>query len=363
MAAGPGGPAATEGYPPGMPGPSLRTYAWALCTVILAFTPLDPARSEELLLDGIAAQVGSDIVLVSEVMELVGPSEQRLRAAGAPEIEVAKLRAEALESMIEQRIVEKVVRDTDLRATDAEVDETIQAIAQENGISVEQLEASVSGQSMSVDDYKAQIRRELERRKVVSALVATQVHLEESEIEAAYQERFADQPDGGSQLHLRQLLVPAGKEVNLTLAESCAMALQLRQRIETGESFEELARQYSAAAPAQGGDIGWLHQDSLASWMLAAVGPLEDGGVSSVIELPFGCTLIKLVERTEYKPVSYEDAKVALHAELYDKRVAEEYRVWMEKLRDRTFIERRGYFAQTTGLGGNSKGQRSATLP
>ena len=357
-----------RGYLLGMPRSRWRhaapcTAVLLLGPAILLLGPSPESHADEILVDGIAAQVGSEIVLVSEVMEMVGPGEQRMRAAGAPELEIAKLRAEGLETMIEWRLVERVVRDADLHASDAEVDEMINAIATDNGITVQDLERSVSSQNMSLDDYKEQIKRELERRKVINAVVATKVHVEESEVEAVYKERFSDQPEGGAQLHLRQLLVPANEELGITVKDACGMVVGIRQRIAQGASFEEMASKYSAAAPQQGGDIGWLHQDSLASWMVAAVGPLEADDISSVIELPFGCTIIKLVERKEFKPVSYEEAKPALQAELYETKVAEEYRVWMEEMRSNTYIERRGYFAEAASLRSSGQQGSGTSLP
>jgi peptidyl-prolyl cis-trans isomerase SurA len=319
--------------------------------VLLGLLALAPAaNAEEMLVDGIAAQVGNDIVLVSEVMEMVGPGEQRMRAAGAPETEIAKLRAAGLEEMIEWRMIERIVRETELYATDAEVDQTIEDIANGNGITVAQLEESVASQNMSFDDYKEQIKRELEKRKIVSALVAPGVHVEESDVKAAYRDRFASQPTGGVQVHLRQILVPAGEEVKRTMEEACMLVAMLRERIVRGESFEELAQEYSAAAPEHGGDIGWLHEQSLANWMVVSISEVEDGGVSNVVELPFGCNLIKVVERRQFEPLSYDDAKPALHAQLFEESLAEEYRSWMEEMRKSTFIERRGYFAEAARL-------------
>ena len=54
-----------------------------------------PAAAAEQLVDGIAAQVGARIVLISEVLRAIGPQEAAMREQGAPEREVAKLRAEA----------------------------------------------------------------------------------------------------------------------------------------------------------------------------------------------------------------------------------------------------------------------------
>jgi len=72
--------------------------------------------------------------------------------------------------------------------------------------------------------------------------------------------------------------------------------------------------------------------------------------VSPVIELPFGCTILRMVERREYEPVTFEAAKPSLEEEVHQRKVMEKYREWMEDLRKRTFIERRGYFALTTSL-------------
>ena len=329
-----------------------------LASLFLAALLCSPAGADEMLADGIAAQVGTEIVLYSEVVEVVAPTERQMRAAGAPRTEIAKLRAEGLETMIELRLIERVVRDAELFATDEEVDQTIELIARENGLGVEQLKRSLTSQGMSYDEYRAEIKRELERRKVVNALVASRVHVEEKEIQTLYKERYSQQPEGGTTVHLRQMLVPAGEEAGRSLDESCSLVQKLRARVVAGEPFDELAYQNSAAAPQRGGDIGWLHQDSMASWMLDLIEPLEGGQMSDVVRLPFGCTFIELVERQEYEPVSYEKAKTQLQNEVFEQKVSQEYRTWMEELRAHTFIERRGYFADAAQLGRSGPGSR-----
>ena len=81
---------------------------------------------------------------------------------------------------------------------------------------------------------------------------------------------------------------------------------------------------------------------------------LKDGETSDVIELPFGCSLLKLVERREFEPISYEDAKERLRIEVYEQHIEKEFRKWMEELRAQTFIERKGYFADAAMLGSRS---------
>ena len=94
-----------------------RALACCSCLALLSAT----AFADEIVADGIAAQVGAQIVLVSEVMELVGPLEAEAREKGALEAEIAQLRAEALEQLIERRLLAQVVKDAQLQVPDAEV--------------------------------------------------------------------------------------------------------------------------------------------------------------------------------------------------------------------------------------------------
>jgi peptidyl-prolyl cis-trans isomerase SurA len=320
--------------------------------VVLICLLAGPAAADEVLADGIAAQVGSDIVLVSEVMEQVAPIEARMRKANMTQVDIAKLRAAGLEKLIETRLIEQVVRRSELFASEAEINQAIDMIARENGITREQLERSVVAQGLTVDEYYAQLKGELERRKVIGAMVASKVSVDESEVRALYHERFDEQPEGGEMVHLRQILVTGGGEAQAK--DACAPVRSAAERIAQGESFEKLASEISEVAPAQGGDIGWLHADSLASWMAEVVGPLVDGDVSKPVDLPFGCSLLKLVERRNYQPVSYEEAKEKLHMEIYERQVETEFRAWIEDLREQTYIERKGIFAEAAMLGSES---------
>ena len=338
-----------------------RSLLAALAFAVLAATL---AAATEQLADGIAAQVGGDVVLVSEVLRSARPMEAQMKAAGAPEAELAKARANALEQLIEARLLARVVKQSELHASDADVDQTIAGIAKENGLSLEQLQASVTSHDISYKEYREQIRQELERRKVVQTMIASRVRVEEDDLKRLYAEQYSKQPAGGQTAHLRQILIVFGPEIGRDRAEACRLAGVALTRIRQGTSFEDVAREVSAVAPMDGGDIGWIHESSMAPWMKEALAPLAPGGVTDVIELPFGCGMMKLVERREWVPVSYEGAKKELEQEVYEQKLAEEYRTWMDQLRKTSYIERRGYFADAAQLGAGALGGESqADLP
>ena len=91
-----------------------------------------------------------------------------------------------------------------------EIDRTIESIARENGLSMEQLQASVVFHGMTLDQYRDQIKRDLERRNVVNAMIGSKIEVDEAQVKQLYQERFSNQPEGGEMIHVRQLLVTYG---------------------------------------------------------------------------------------------------------------------------------------------------------
>ena len=142
-----------------------------------------PARAGDVV-DGIAAQVGGEIVLVSEVERAARRGISELEQAGAPASEIAHLRAEVLERMIERALIKQIVQRAELGASDAEVDQAIADIAAENGITSDDVRNSVRTQGMSWEIYRERIRGEIEQAKVMNGMVASRVRVNEDEIRA-----------------------------------------------------------------------------------------------------------------------------------------------------------------------------------
>ncbi len=323
-----------------------RAAGWLLALALGAA----PVAAEEGVLDGIAAQVGGEIVLVSEVRNLVGPVEAKLREAGAPEEELAALRSDALERLIERALVRQVVKRAELEASDVEVDTAITSIAHENGISNEQLVATVESEGLPYDVYRERIRAEIEQSKVLNGMVASKVHVDESEVRAAFHEDYQNQPSGGEEIRLRHLLVPFTRDGGEARRAACASAERARARLAAGEPFELVASQVSERAPGSG-DLGWIHEGGVASWMSGKIAGTEPGAVTEVIETDFGCNVLQVVDRRPFQPKGYEEVREQIHQRLFAERMQTEYLKFMDKLRDQTYIERKGIFAQAPPVG------------
>ncbi len=323
-----------------------RAIASSLAIGLVATTALArPAAAAERYVEGIAAQVGSDIVLASEVFELSAPVEERMREAGAPESEIAKVRRDALERLIEGKLLSSVVERLELAADREEVDAAIEAIANDNGLTIDQLLASVTSHGLTVDEYRQKIRGEIERSKVVNAMVRSRVQLSEEEVRELYEERFGDQRSGGQEVYVRHILVTPNGRSARSAEEACRAMGEARERIASGgEPFADVARQISDMNPERGGDLGWIHEADLAGWMSERIAKMKPGDLSPVISMPFGCNLLELVDRRTFERVTFEQAESQLRNYLFQRKTEAEYSEWMDVLRQQTFIERKGAF-------------------
>ena len=189
-------------------------------------------------------------------------------------------------------------------------------------------------------------------------MVASKVRVEEAELRAAYHEDFEDQPRGGEELHLRHLLVPFTGEGADAKRAACATAERARARLVAGEPFDVVASQVTDKVPGSA-DLGWIHEARLASWMSGKVDGAAPGSVTEVIQTDFGCNVLQVVDRRPYQAKGFDEVKEQLHQRLFAERMQKEYLKFMDKLREQTYIERKGIFAQTSppiGAGGTGAG-------
>jgi peptidyl-prolyl cis-trans isomerase SurA len=318
---------------------------------VLAFAALTSltapclVSAAETQVEAIVAQVGNEVILLSEVMELAAPVEERMRQAGAPRIEIVRVRKDALERLIETRLVSSVVERLELGADPDEVDAAISAIASDNGISVEQLLRSIVSHGLRVEEYRAKIQDEIERSKVINTMVRSRVQITDEEVEALYAERFGEQYTGGEEFHLRHIIVsPEGPHADSHDA-ACQLVRVERRRIQSGEvAFSEVATNVSDMNSDRGGDLGWMHRKDLATWMADSIDELDSGELSEVIQMPFGCNLLQLVDRRAFERIELDDAKAQLQNIVFQRKTEVEYTKWLDELREHTYIERKSGF-------------------
>ena len=115
----------------------------------------------------------------------------------------------------------------------------------------------------------------------------------------------------------------------------------IKERLDNGEKFEVLARQYSEDSTASnGGDLGWVNPGDTVPQFEKAMNELKDNQISQPIRTQFGWHIIQVIERRS-QDMSKEAARLKARQEIRAKKADEAYQDWIRELRDRAFVELR----------------------
>ena len=139
------------------------------------------------------------------------------------------------------------------------------------------------------------------------------------------------------QTHARHILIKPNEVVSD--AEARHKLEGLKERLDHGADFAELARLYSSdISAAKGGDLGWLNQGDTVPDFEKAMDGLAIKELSQPVKSPFGWHLIQVLERRTDEG-SPERKRLAARQVLRERRSDEMYQDWQRQLRDRAYIE------------------------
>ncbi len=142
-----------------------------------------------------------------------------------------------------------------------------------------------------------------------------------------------------TQTHARHILIKSSKVMSDEKAET--RLAQLRQRIVSGEKFEDLAKRSSEDVTApQGGDLGWLTPGETVPAFEQAMNALEPGQISEPVKSQFGWHLIQVLERRT-KNMEDEFKRMQARQILFQRRVEPAFEDWLSQLRSQAYIDNR----------------------
>ena len=285
--------------------------------------------------DFIVAVVNTELVTAAEVEQRA----ERMRAAmaqrGGPRPPVNdQLRQQALDSLIEERVLLTFARDSGVRVDDSEIDRAVQSIAVQNKLTLPQLRERVAAEGMDYARFRTTLRDQILLERVREREVGQRTRVTEAEIDKFLAERSA-QGGRNSELNIAQILitVPEGASAEV-VAQRQAMAEAALARVRGGEDFAAVAREVSEDANrARGGDMGLRPTSRLPDSFVAQVRDLQPGQVSpTLLRTGAGFHVLKLVERSDSSGVRITQTRARhillrpspqLSAELAQQRLAD----------------------------------------
>ncbi|MBP6309981.1 MAG: peptidylprolyl isomerase [Arenimonas sp.] len=277
---------------------SLLVSVAATNSVLAQTTPdLAPASTA---VNSIVAVVDEDVVLRTELETAVNNIKvQYAKQAGQLPPE-AILERQVLDRLILQKLQVNRANAIGIRITDAELNQSIQGIASNNKLTLEQFQDRLVKEGLSYDDYRNKLRDELVVQRLRQSYVQSRVQVSENEVE----QMMASQKNAGPEVSLGNLLVSLPESPSATQVETAKKKIDgIRDLIVTGKmTFKAAAIRYSDAQNAlDGGDIGWRSYESIPSQFASMINAMKPGDVSEPVRGPSGYQLITVAEIRDQK--------------------------------------------------------------
>ena len=135
----------------------------------------------------------------------------------------------------------------------------------------------------------------------------------------------------------RHILVRVNDLVGET--EAKAKIERLKDRINSGSKFEDVAKTGSEDGSAQkGGELGWVSPGDTVAEFEAAMSKAPVNKLIGPIRTQFGFHLIEVMERRS-QDVTAERTRQSARVALRDRKADEAYQTWLRELRDRATVE------------------------
>lgn len=301
-----------------------------------------PAPKGEQFVDGIAAVVDKDVITLRELRDASLRISGELKTRGIQVPDDQTLQHQVLQRLIMERVQRHEADRLGIRVDDAQIDQAIQTIAARNKISVAQLRQEIEKSGTNWDSYRKSLRDEIRTDRLRQRAVDSTIVISDAEVDAFLKDQrrnpafgaapqAAPQPQAQPQPEPQQAAAPSGPMlyalaqilVRVPEGSSPDQLAVLRKKAEgllaqakRGDDFASLAAAASDGPEAlQGGVMGVRPLDGWPDLFVQAIGNLQKGQVSGLIQSGNGFHIIKVMDRGTAQPAPARTARAPAPAQ------------------------------------------------
>jgi peptidyl-prolyl cis-trans isomerase SurA len=248
--------------------------------------------------DRIVAVVNDEVITQNDLNERVNLVIRQLQRQGGQIPPSDQLSRQILERMINDMVQLQLAKENGIKVDDATLDKTIDRIAQENNLAMNDFRAALDKDGVKYPRFREDIRNEillarLREREVENGIVVTDA---EVDTELARESKEASSESEFRLSHIR-VMVPQQATPD-QIEQRRKRAVLALSELRRGSNFAQVAATYSDAPDAlQGGALGWRSSARLPQLFLETVEKLQPGDVSDIIRSPNGFHIVKLLEK------------------------------------------------------------------
>lgn len=224
---------------------------------------------------------------------------------------------QGLNLLLAQKIVDLEAKKQKISVTDQEIEAELANYYATYG-DEETLSQVLAMNGSSLEKLKANLANTLKLKK----LLAPRISVTEAEIKAFFEENKEDFAQE-EQVKASHILVETEKE-----------AKALKARLDKGEDFAKLAKEFSkdTASKEKGGDLGFFGRGIMTAAFEKAAFALKPGTISDPVKTEYGYHLIKVEAKKAAEEPNFEKNKTEIKEYLFNQKLQQEYNPWLQEV-------------------------------
>jgi len=270
-----------------------RAAVWLICMALISGAVTSTAQAQSSTqIDSIVALVDDDVVLRSELDLAIKGIVDRIRQQGGDLPPQHLLEKQVLERLIVRRLQLQRAFQTGIRISDADIDQAMLMLAQQNQISLMQLRQAIEADGEDFVEFRQNIGEEMMTERLRQRVVNSMDPITETEIDILL---ASDRFQGGEYniSHILIALPEGATPQQISVQES--KANNVHQQLVEGLDFASAAISYSGSQEAlEGGLVGWRDLNSVPVVFSDAIKNLRAGQITVPIRSPAGFHIIKV---------------------------------------------------------------------
>lgn len=268
--------------------------------IAVAQQPAHPGSIQTI--DRIVAVVNENVVTRRELDEVLRTTLKQLQKQGVQPPEPAVLEKQLLERIIVNRVQLQLAKETGLTVPDAELDQTLRRIAQENKMSTQEFYSALEQDGISFNKFRDEIRDEIILVRLKEREVNNRINVTEGEVDN-FLHAQENSPDNNYEYRLAHILVQLPEKADALKSQAMRQRAEAALgQLQNGAEFGKVAAEFSDAADAMtGGVLEWRPVAQLTKKFEEILAPMKPGEVTSIIQSPNGFHILKLLDRRNQK--------------------------------------------------------------
>ena len=256
------------------------------------------SRLEEGELDRIVAVVNQDVITERELQNRTHVVAINLRRQNIQLPPMETLRAQVLDRLITERAIMQRAKETGIRIDDQMVNASIEQIARQNNLTVDELNQRLAADGVSFAAFREEIRDEITTQRLREREVDEKIVILDSEIDTYLAEQAGFTNADTTEYRLAHILLPLEPGADET--QLLETGMQLAQRARNGEDFSALAASHSRSPDAlEGGDLGWRDRSRIPSEFWEAISKDPKTGNVFVTQTKTAVHVIKVLDQRD----------------------------------------------------------------